>query len=213
MLRILILAGLLAASARAACPTSAGDPITTFDGVSTRYWLPNGTETELFRLGDIALVGTAGPTPGYNASFGEWLHAVRLIKEGSVILHVAVNHTVRLNEPRNNMTALRALAVRLAGAALTGSGKEESGGVSVSAEVDPTHDVPVESLRVAVGDQLGLVIRSSVARKFADKAEQVKHIHLDLEWTHIARPRSLRRTPRRAAPPHGTSPLRPCTGP
>ena len=84
MLRALILSSLLAASARAACPTSAGDPITTFDGVSTRYWLPNGTETELFRLGDIALVGTAGPTPGYNASFGEWLHAVRLIKEGSV---------------------------------------------------------------------------------------------------------------------------------
>ena len=103
----------------------------------------NGTETELFRLGDIALVGTAGPTPGYNESFGEWLHAVRLIKEGSAILHVAVNHTVRLNEPRNNMTALRALAVRLAGAALTGSGKEESGGVSVSVELDLTHEVPL----------------------------------------------------------------------
>ena len=60
MLRALILAGLLAASARAGCPTSGGDPITSFDGVSTRYWLKNGT--------DVALLGTAGPTPGYNKS-------------------------------------------------------------------------------------------------------------------------------------------------
>ena len=86
----MLISSLLAASARAACPTSGGDPITTFDGVSTRYWLPNGIETELFRLGDIAsdiaLVGTAGPTPGYNESVGEWLHSVRLIKEGSTIL-------------------------------------------------------------------------------------------------------------------------------
>lgn len=67
------------------------------------------------------------------------------------------------------------------------TGKVESGGVSVSAEVDSAHEVPVETTRVAVGDELGLTIRSSVANKFADKEERARHIHLDLEWTHIAR--------------------------
>ena len=47
MHRGLLISSLLAASARAACPTSGGDPITTFDGVSTRYWLPNGIETDI----------------------------------------------------------------------------------------------------------------------------------------------------------------------
>ena len=194
MFRGLILFCLLAASARADCvgATSSGDPITTFDGVSTRYWLKNGTETELFRSGDIALLGTAGPTPGYDKSVGEWLHSARLIKAGETVLHVAINHAAGLNKSRNDKTGLRSLNVRLGDAALTGSGKAESGGVSVSVEVDSAHEVPVEALRVTVGDELGLVIRSSVARKFADKAEQARHIHLDLEWTHIKRKEAAR---------------------
>ena len=165
MLRALILAGLLAASARAGCPTSGGDPITSFDGVSTRYWLKNGTETELFRSGDVALLGTAGPTPGYNKSVGEWLHSARLVKAGNTVLHVAINHAAGLNKLRTDKTVLHALDVRVGGAAMAITGKVESGGVSVSAEVDSAHEVPVETIRVAVGDELGLMIRSSVANK------------------------------------------------
>ena len=184
----LILSSLLAVSASAACPTSGGDPVTTFDGVSTRYWLKNGTETELFRLGNVALWGTAGPTPGYNKSVGEWLHSTRLVKGGETVLLVTVNHAANLSESRNDKTALRALSVRtVGGAALIGTGKAESGGVSVSVHVDLTRRTPDEIVRVAIGDDLGLVIRSSVANKFADEAERFRHIHLDLEWTHIAR--------------------------
>ena len=183
-----ILSILLAVSARAACPTSAGDPITTYGGVSTRYWLPNGTATELFRMGGIALMGIAGPTPGYNTSTGEWLHVVDLIDGGETILHVAVNHSANLVEKHSEKMAMRALHVRIGGDTWTGTGRVRSGGVSISAEVTASaHAIPVESLRVAVRDELGLVIRSSAAHKFASKAEQARHIHLDLEWTHIAR--------------------------
>ena len=78
------------------CPTSVGDPITTYNGVSTRYWLPEGTELELFRLDDIAVMGTASRTPGYDSAKGEWLHVLRITRAGEAILTVAVNHTANL---------------------------------------------------------------------------------------------------------------------
>ena len=65
------------------------------------------------------------------------------------MLHVAINHAAGLNKLRNDKTVLHALDVRVGGAAMAITGKVESGGVSVSAEVDSAHEVPVETTRVA----------------------------------------------------------------
>ena len=179
------------------CPTSVGDPITTYNGVSTRYWLPEGTELELFRLGDIAVTGTASRTPGYDSAKGEWLHVLRITRAGEAVLTVAVNHTANLTALSTalNKTTLAALAVRVGDAPLTGVGKQRYGNVAVVAAIDSRQGgIPIELMHVTVGDQLGLVIRSSVARKFADRAEQARHVHLDLAWTHIAREEDARGT-------------------
>ena len=118
--RGLVLSALLT-PIRAACPvTSAGDPITTFNGVSTRYWLPEGVETELFRQGDIAVMGSAGHTPGHDLADGEWLHALRLVRGGKTLLAVAVNHSADITTHHNEDKAppLRALSVQLGGSAI-----------------------------------------------------------------------------------------------
>ena len=158
---------LLALTQAEPCPTSAGDPITTFNGVSTRYWLPENIETELFRQGEVAVFGTAGRTPGYNLSTGEWLRHLSIVKDGTSLLTVDVNHTTNLRAVRHDEAALKALIVRVGSEPLTAStGKIRSGALTVSTQVDMGEEVPVEPVHVLVGDKLGLVIRSSVARKF-----------------------------------------------
>lgn len=190
--RGLVLSALLT-PIHAACPTSAGDPITTFNGVSTRYWLPEGVETELFRQGDIAVMGSAGRTPGHDLADGEWLHALRLVRGGKTLLAVAVNHSADITTHHNEDKAppLRALSVQLGGSSMQ-RGTAQVGNISVSIRIDTRREHPVESLHVTVGDQLQLMIRSSVARKFSDKAEQAKHVHLDLDWTHFSRKEETR---------------------
>lgn len=171
--------------------TSVGDPITTHNNVSRRYWLPTTGETLLLAQGVLEIYARAGPAPGNGPEVGEWIHTIRVSKANKTVVSVNVNPVTEPLGPALSSVSLQLLNVSVAGRTLlqTGTGAGvQADGVSVSAELDAHHKVGAaagESVRIS---QAGFAMKVLLAKaqKFATEAERIKHVHLDLYFDEVA---------------------------
>merc|ERR1719237_438739 len=175
--------------------TTNGDPITTFQGQETRYWLSMEHFTPIFEQGPLALsqlAGPANPPPGLENHKGAWVMATELKIAGlDSILIEAVDPTTLLVRP--DATAPPA-AGALTTMRLSFVGKQLKAGehklsvsdmtIAVSAKADPDQKIGrgfVEQIDIKA-EGLHLRIMSSKASKFADESLQVLGLHLDVQF-------------------------------
>jgi len=175
--------------------TNGGDPITTFQGEETRYWLSMEHFTPVFEQGPLALsqlAGPANPPPGLENHKGAWVTATELNVAGlDSILIETVDPTTLIAQP--NATAPPA-AGDLTTMRLSFIGKQLKAGehklsvsdmtIAVSAKADPDQKIGrgfVEQIDIKA-EGLHLRIMSSKASKFADESLQVLGLHLDVQF-------------------------------
>jgi len=177
--------------------STCGDPITSFKGVKTRYWLSMEHFTPMLTQGPFVvsqLAGPANPPPGLEAHKGAWVVATEVDMAGLDKIHIeTVDPTLLLVHP--NATVPPATVDALTTMRLSVGGKQLAAGehtlsmadstVAVSAKRDPnTRRIGigwVEQITITA-DGLELRITSAKANKFADEEHQVLGLHLDVEF-------------------------------
>jgi hypothetical protein len=164
------------------CPSTGGDPITTFQGKETRYWLSMEHFTPVFEQGPLALSQLAGPSnppPGLENHKGAWVMATELNVAGLDSIRIeTVDPTTLLAQP--DATAPPA-SDALTTMRLSFAGKQLKAGehklvvsdmtIAVRAKADPEQQIGrgfVERIDIKA-EGLHLRITSSKANKFADE--------------------------------------------
>jgi len=175
--------------------TTGGDPITTFQGQTTRYWLSMEHFTPVFEQGPIVLsqlAGPANPPPGLENHKGAWVMAMEVDVGGvDKIVVETVDPTTLLAQPNATATpvagALTTMRLSFVGKQLKAGEHKLSVSdmtIAVSAKADPDQKIGrgfVEKIDIKA-EGLHLRITSSKANKFADETLQVLGLHLDVEF-------------------------------
>jgi len=180
-----------------------GDPVTWFNGLMTRFYIPEGFFTRVIDFADLAAVSyRGGSLPAESAqagraSYGDYIKAVR-IEGGAAVafkliqISVSTARALAYKTPGADGaliaaplpgTALLTMNVTMDGVPLLVGRHSLSTGV-VTAWANPKKRIGsayAESIHIALPG-FAMRITSSKANKLADPELQVKGLHLDCEF-------------------------------
>jgi hypothetical protein len=180
-------------------PNSDGDPITTFEGIMTRYWLPTDRLTTIFQQPPFVIRQRAGPTRKKVRLIrrGDWGVEVKFeVRSAGRVeaLSVEVASFEGLLPSADDARPVPAVGEPLTTMILTtGDGQRLAHGkhtmgvnntVAVSTEVLATKRIGngfVERVDIVASD-LHLRIESAKANKLSSLEEQVAALHLDVKF-------------------------------